>query len=512
MKKFKRSILVLALAVILAFGATACQPAGGNGGIETLKGVTSEKIVVGNTAGTTGALAFIGTPFNLGIEAAFAAYNAKGGYTGKVADGTTANGLKVELKHYDDGGDETKALSMTEQLIVDDEVFAIVGNFGSYAVNVNLDIIKEEKVPMVYAAAGNDSLHNENAKGDDAYVFPVQPLNVTEGRMLLARAFAPVTNSEGAKIGGLGAKKVGVIVDTSDASQAIYKGIVAEANNLGVAKEINVQTVTTTDYSAAVNALKADNCDVVIVTVIGTAFTAACTAFINASYKCKVLTSYNNANAAVFNDPANNNLLAAAYANLFNTIELYAQAWLDIYDTSYAYVDDTPLNVVYKALSEATWNTSYPEGKYVDYSALGVMISEEKWNTMYPEGKFVYYGTTGFSREYWTVAVTVDPTTAFAMSYDSYALAGYIAGDLFCQGLEALQAAGKELTRANYVEIMETKEYQIAMADTISFANGMRAGVESFALTQMSVSNYAATSATIHTLTSLKDYRAIIKG
>ena len=53
-------------------------------------------IYVGNTAGTTGALASIGVPFNLGIQAAFAEYNKSGGFNGKT----------VELKHYDDKGND----------------------------------------------------------------------------------------------------------------------------------------------------------------------------------------------------------------------------------------------------------------------------------------------------------------------------------------------------------------------------------------------------------------------
>ena len=56
------------------------------------------------------------------------------------------------------------------------------------------------------------------------------------------------------------------------------------------------------------------------------------------------------------------------------------------------------------------------------------------------------------------------------MSYNSYALAGYIAGNLFCQALEAMQAEGKELTRLNLVETLESNDFQLAMADVIQTA------------------------------------------
>ena len=81
-----------------------------------------------------------------------------------------------------------------------------------------------------------------------------------------------------------------------------------------------------------------------------------------------------------------------------------------------------------------------------------------------------------------TVLHHQDPCSAWAMSYNSYALAGYIAGNMFCEALEALERSGKELTRANLVEIMETTELPVAMAGTISYANGARTGVEQFSV------------------------------
>ena len=472
MKKF----FALVLALVMVLGLVACgekAPA-----VEELKGVTEDTILVGNTAGTTGALATIGGPFNIGIEAAFAAYNAEGGFNGK----------SVKLQHYDDGGVATQSVTLTEQLIHEDEVFAIVGNFASNCVAANLPIIKEANVPMVYAAAGNNELLNEAAEGADRGIFPVQPLNFTEGRMLILRAFAPLAN------GGLGGTKVGVLTNTVEASQTILKGIEAEAADLPAAQKdaITYQNVTSTDFSAAVNALKNAGCDVVVVGVIGTDFTSALTAMANANYYVPVLTSYNNANAGILNDAATT-ILAEQYTDVLTNIPIYAQAWLDITSTEYFYTNpDSALLKGYEALGLAQPGVGMP----------------------------------GFKEEYWVVAEKIfnycteqGMDNAFAMSYDSYALAGYIAGDLFCQGLKELQAQGKELTRANYVDVLESKEYQVAMADTISFANGMRSGVQSFALTMFydaftinGGAYHSASSATVHGLTSIDDYRALIKG
>ncbi len=475
MKKFTRFFALVLALVMVASVLSAC---GSKDTKEELKGVTEDTILVGNTAGTTGALATIGGPFNTGIQAAFAAYNAEGGFNGK----------QVKLQHYDDGGVATQSVTLTEQLIHEDEVFAIVGNFASNCVAANLPVIKEANVPMVYAAAGNDELLNEAAEGADRGIFPVQPLNFTEGRMMILRAFAPADD------GGLEGKKVGVLSNTVEASQTMLKGIQAEAEELAADKKDSIiyQNVTSSDYSGAINALKNAGCNVVVITVIGADFTSALTAMANANFYVPVLTSYNNANAGVLNDPATT-MLAEQYTDVITNIPIFAQAWLDITSTEYYYNDS---------------NSALFQG----YAALGLT----------QEG----LGMPGFKEEYWAVAENIfnycteqGMANAFAMSYDSYALAGYIAGDLFCQGLKELQAQGKELTRANYVDIMESKEYQVAMADKISFANGLRAGVQSFALTMFydafTVNNgayHSAASFTVHGLTSIEDYRALVNG
>lgn len=454
---------------------------------DDLAGITDDTIWVGNTAGTTGALASVGAPFNLGIQAAFAAYNKAGGY----------NGMKIALKHYDDGGVAENSTINLEKLIHEDEVFAIVGHFGSYAVDVTLEDLIDNEVPMIYAAAGNEVLLNENAQDlGEKGIFPVQPLNKTEGRMLILRAFAPADK------GGLGATKVGVISNSNEASKSLLAGIKDEMNNLPADKKANVliQEVSSGDYSAAVNALKAAGCDTVILTVIGADYLTTLTTMANAGMTCNVLTSYNNASAATFNK---DNVMQDQYVPIFQNMKIFAQAWLDITSAEYLYKDDS-------------------SALYQKYKALALVYTKDA------DGKPVEVGVAGFKPEYWTVANNIydyvnsvsDPTvkaTAFAMSYDAYALAGYIAGDLFCQAMEELEKSELPLARANLVAILESKEYQIAMADMLSFANGMRSGVQSFALTWVFDANaldpnasHAATSVTVHGLMSIEEYRSLL--
>lgn len=467
-------------------GAEGSQPTGGTEGnnptestsggivVEDLAGITDTTIYVGNTAAVTGAYAAIGGPFNIGIQAAFATYNAKGGF----------KGLNVELINYDDQGDAAQSVTYMNQLIHDDEVFAIVGNFGSYAVAANLDILIDEGVPMVYAAAGNDILFNDSAEDGERAIFPVQPLCYTEGQMLILRAFAPYEN------GGMGGTKVGVLTNNDEASQTMLSGIKAEAQNSGLTDRIVYQNVAGDDYSAAINAMKEAGCDVVVY-ASSVYFTTALLAMANANYYPMVLTTYNNSNAAMFNT---GNFLKSEYEAVLANIEIFAQAWLDITSTEYVFDAnaETPLGNAYKTL----------------YTMMGTD----------------YTGVVGFNEEYWNVAQAIydycaaqGRTDALNMSYDSYALAGYIAGDLFCKGLEALEASGKNLTRADFIDVMESQEFKVAMAGNISFANGMRSGVQDFALTWIydlydfnNGAYHSASSTTVSGLISIEEFRAMI--
>ncbi len=497
MKNTISKLLALLLVFALSFSIVGCsifgQPDSGNNGDggngdntptdepDVLKGITEDTIWVGNTAGTTGALASIGGPFNLGIEAAFAKYNAAGGYNGK----------SIKLKHYDDGGIGTNSVTELDKLIFEDEVFAIVGQFGSYSVDTAVETLKSEQVPMIYAAAGNNSLYNGNATElGDKGIFPVQPLNVTEGRMLILRAFAPADK------GGLAAKKVGVISNSNEASQALLSGIKAEAEQSKLTN-IVYQDVASADYTAAVNNLKAAGCDVVILTVIGTDFTTALTTMADALYVCSVLTSYNNASSAVFNDK--NLVMLPAYEKIFSTMAVFYQAWVDINSAEYVYKD--PSSALYNA-----------------YKAMGLVYSTDE------NGNVVESGFAGFTEEYWQVAndiynyaLTKDANTAFAMSYDAYALAGYIAGDLFCQAMEALEKSGKALSRANLVSVMESQAFDLSLVQSISYANGVRAGVEAFSLNMFfdvkaydPTKDHSASSAPVYTLTSIQEYRDLL--
>lgn len=375
-----------------------------------VQGVDDTTIYVGNTAATTGSFATVGVPFNAGMDAAFKEYNDQGGFRGK----------SIQLIHYDDGFDAAQGLTYTKTLVETDKVFAIVGHFGTNTVGATLDYIKEMGIPMVYAATGIEDLYQEGATGNAKVVYPVQPIYNSEGRVLLARAVAPVEGSL-----GLGGTKIGVVATTDDAGTGLVYGVKKQAETLDV--EIFYQDVdaAATDYSAAVNVLKNNGCDVIIACMNQTPLATLMASMRDANYNANVITSYVNASAVTLGAFVEN-------GSITKDRTVYSTAWLD---------------------------TSTDEGM------AGYMTFYEAMSAWELEN-----GGTGNDN-----------------ALNSYAMAGYIAGNLFVQALQDLDAKGLELNWANFNDVMEEVEFQVPMGGTINFHNGDRLAVTSLALNTISL-------------------------
>ena len=442
---------------------------------EVSQGVGEGKILVGNAAATSGAFATVGGPFNAGLEAAFKAYNDAGGFG--------EEGLKIELKHYDDGFDGAKGATYTEKLIEEDEVFALVGHFGTPTVEATLDTIKEKGIPMVYAATGVSGLFNEKAEGNERAVMSVQPIYDAEGQVLLARA---VAKTEGNM--GLGGKKIGVISTTDDAGKGMLNGIKLEATKLGISDITYVTTASTpgTNHGTPVQALKNAGCDVVIIAANQAPFAEIMSYFKTGGYdNVKVITSYVSANTDLAKSLVDSGAIT-------ETREAYATAWLDIADT-YVYAPD----------ASNTVGTGLWAGYKIYDDTLGLPT-------------FYDAGVPGFSEEYWTVAEAIfawglenDPTAAWALSFNSYALAGYIAGHMFIEGLDRVEEAGKVLNWKNYIDAMESAPYDFPMGGAIDLANGARYGIQDLALNKLTKTALGAGSLEVYSgITTLKAVEA----
>ncbi len=443
MKKIWKAFLATALALAM-LTTVACGGKTDYDGTE-VQGVTDTEILVGNTAGTSGTLMSIGGPFKAAMEAYFWYYNqpaktaaedmavtgladggGKGGYEGK----------KIRYIHYDDQGVDT--VTMTDKLINDDKVFAIVGHFGTDGVVATLDDIKAKGIPMVYAASGVSALYNEEAKGYERAVMPVQPIYETEGRLMLARA---VADTKDEILYGLKATKVGVLNTSDDAGRGMKRGIEIQAKEMGVSVEYQEASAASgTDYSAAVTALKNKGCDVVIVATVAP-FANVLKAMKAANFDAKVLTTYSNAGAQTLAD-------LATEGSITVNRPVYYSGWVDNTSAT-GYVDYLKLCMIFQAYDLAH-NIALVENPYVP----GVYLS--------------------------------------AKALDAYAFAGYIAADVFCQGLDRVKAADLELTWKNYVDQMESAEIVIPMGSgaKLDYSEGKRLGT-----TYLNLSKFDGTGA-----------------
>lgn len=425
MKKINLFVLSAVSAVILA----ACNPA-----VEVVKqydgtevqGVTAEKILIGNTAATSGAFATVGVPFNAGINAVLKNFNDAGGF-----DGAT-----VELVHYDDSFDGAIGLAATQKLVEQDKVFALVGHFGTNTVAATVDYIKDQGIPMVYAATGISDLYQEAAEGFNKAVMPVQPIYNSEGRMMLARALADDA------VSGLNATKIGVISTTDDAGEGMLYGVQKQAELLSVAAKENLVYVTTpaeqgTNHSAPVNTLKTAGCDVVIVAANQVPFTEILNYMRDANFNTKVITSYVTANTDILR-------AAAAAGSITADRPVFTNSWLDVTDLAYY---------------DATLNPYALTPEYVAY------LTE-----MNTGGQVAYSGS-------------------------SYAIAGYVAAKIFLEGLARVKAADKELTWLNYINAMEEDPVDLPMGSEIDYADGKRLGVTDLGFSKLYLADPVNTSA-----------------
>jgi len=112
-------------------------------------GVFDDRIVFGQSAAFEGPAAALGLGMREGILAAFKEANVTGG----------VNGRRLELVSYDDGYEPEKAIANTKRLI-EEGVFALVGEVGTPTSNATQPIATQAGVPFIGPFTGAAFLRN----------------------------------------------------------------------------------------------------------------------------------------------------------------------------------------------------------------------------------------------------------------------------------------------------------------------------------------------------------------
>ena len=114
------------------------------------EGVTTERILFGQSSALSGPAAELGIEMHRGIAAAFAEANAAGGIGGR----------HLELVSRDDRYEPEAAIANTQALIAEDKVFALIGEVGTPTSAAAEPIARAAGVPFIAPFTGAEFLRD----------------------------------------------------------------------------------------------------------------------------------------------------------------------------------------------------------------------------------------------------------------------------------------------------------------------------------------------------------------
>jgi len=237
-----RAVVALAATSLLvsACGAGASRSSGGTtpqGGGSTV-GATATTIKIGTHMPLTGVAAPGYSEIPTGAKAYFDYVNAQGG----------VNGRKIEYTVRDDGYNPTNTSQVTNQLVLQDQIFGMLGGLGTPTHSAVVDFLNEQKVPDMFVSSGALAW---NQPKKYPFTFGWQPNYEVEGKILgkyIAEKFPTA--------------KVGLFLQGDDfgrdgakgAKQFLAKQVVAEVN----------YTSGNTDVGPQITELQAKGADLVV--------------------------------------------------------------------------------------------------------------------------------------------------------------------------------------------------------------------------------------------------------
>jgi branched-chain amino acid transport system substrate-binding protein len=138
--------------VISQLAAAAAAIALGAGPAAT-PGVTSSTITIGGTIPISGPAAAYGS-VGRGADAYFKYVNSQGGVFGR----------KIDYRYLDDEFDVAKTITLTRQLVEQDQVLAIFNSVGTEHALAIRSYLNDRKVPQLFIGSGVSKLATEHAK------------------------------------------------------------------------------------------------------------------------------------------------------------------------------------------------------------------------------------------------------------------------------------------------------------------------------------------------------------
>jgi branched-chain amino acid transport system substrate-binding protein len=205
-------------------------------------GITSDSILLGNTIAQSGPAAAYGTIGN--AELAYFTYvNSQGG----------VNGRKINFKILDDAYNPAQTVTLTKQLVENDQVFAMFSGLGTQDQVSVRDYLNSKKVPQLFVATGATTFNKDFSS--NPWTLGWQPPYQGESHIY---AQDVLKSHAGAKIG--------VLYQNDDYGQDYLKGLtdgLGSNASMIVAKES--YDVTAANTAAQLTKLKASGADTLFI-------------------------------------------------------------------------------------------------------------------------------------------------------------------------------------------------------------------------------------------------------
>lgn len=135
--------LVTAVALLLSACGAGGRPSGEEGGAQP--GITPQSVKVGAHFPLTGVASPGYSDIPTGTQAYFSYVNANGG----------VNGRQIEYVFRDDAYNPTQTSQVVNELVLQDQVFAMLGGLGTPTHSAVLDYLNSEGVPDLFVSSGS---------------------------------------------------------------------------------------------------------------------------------------------------------------------------------------------------------------------------------------------------------------------------------------------------------------------------------------------------------------------
>ena len=231
--------------VVTVAGLVAACGAGGRSGDEAKSGkgstvgVTDDTITIGAHFPLTGIAAPGYSEIPLGAQAYFDYVNANGG----------VNGRKIKYIARDDGYNPTNTSQVTNELVLKDEIFAMIGGLGTPTHSAVVKFLNAEKVPDMFVSSGSSQWGDKPESSP--YTFGWQPDYESEGKIIAQWVAKNMPDA-----------RVGLFLQDDDLGRDSEKGIRRYLDKQIVAVE--KYTSGNTDVAPQIAALDAKKVDIVL--------------------------------------------------------------------------------------------------------------------------------------------------------------------------------------------------------------------------------------------------------